>query len=409
MILVHSCFNEYPKSKKLLQLSIIIVNYNAQYFLEQCLASVVAAGKNLAAEIIVIDNHSTDNSRQWLEEKFKQVKFTWLQQNLGFGKACNIGGQQAQGEYLLFLNPDTIITPGALAHWLDVARSANHFGALGVKMIDGSGSYLPESKRGFPSPLAAMCKFTGIWQLFPRSAFFNHYYLGHLGEDLPHRIDVVSGACMLLTRHTYQLTAGFNERFFMYGEDIDLSKRVVLQGLYNYYCPSPVIIHFKGESTHKQTATYIRNFYGAMQVYAAIHLGGVAVFLTNVFMTLVKWVKLARLSQKHPPTTFFDSDQLHQLLIVSDLNYYLHAKPSLTRVFPNAAFTNISFDEVEGVISGNHAYVLYCPAPNQIERMIAAMQKAGTTVLNMVHLQETRAIVSSGSHATRGWAISISA
>ena len=248
-------------------LSIIIVNYNVKYFLEQCLHSVEAALKVEPWEIIVFDNASTDGSRAYLEPKFPQVQFVWHQENLGFGKANNSALRLAKGDIILFLNPDTIIKEGCLQRTAAFLRKNIKAGALGVHMVDGNGKYLQESKRAYPSIAASFYKLFGLSALFPRSPKFARYYLGHLDENETQEVDVIAGAFMMVKREVLALTGGFDERFFMYGEDIDLSYRIQQLGYKNYYFAGETIVHFKGKSSRKGSLKQIKIFYFAMLVF----------------------------------------------------------------------------------------------------------------------------------------------
>jgi len=253
------------------ELSIIIVNYNVQYFLEQCLYSVLLATKNIEAEIIVIDNASNDQSRTYLPERFPLVDFTWCTENVGFSKANNIGIKKATGNHILFLNPDTIVGEDCFEKCLSYFKSNSECGAIGLKMIDGSGIYLKESKRSFPSPLTSLYKLAGLAALFPSSPVFARYYAGHLPNDQVHEVDVLAGACMMLRRKALDAVGGFDEDYFMYGEDVDMSYRLQQAGFKNVYFPGSTIIHFKGESTQKLSMAYVHHFYDAMKLFVGKH------------------------------------------------------------------------------------------------------------------------------------------
>jgi N-acetylglucosaminyl-diphospho-decaprenol L-rhamnosyltransferase len=268
--------NSYRKKLFALQLSIIIVNYNVKYFLEQCLLSVIKACQHIEAEILVVDNHSTDGSFEFFANRFPQVQFIWKKKNEGFSKANNEALRLAMGEAVLFLNPDTIVPEDCLEKCLDFFAAQKNAGALGVYMIDGSGHYLPESKRGRPTLWASFCKITGLTKLFPQSKVFARYYLGHLSPRQTHQIDVLSGAFMMVKKKVLDSTGGFDEQFFMYGEDIDLSYRIQKAGYYNYYLADTAIIHFKGESTVKRSVEYVGHFYGAMILFIQKHYSGIA-------------------------------------------------------------------------------------------------------------------------------------
>ena len=251
-------------------LSVIIVNYRVRYFLELCLHSVEKALSGLDAEVIVIDNHSADGSVEFLGPLFPGVRFIVNMENSGFAHANNQALEHAKGEYILFLNPDTILPEDIVPQCLSLLRSTSGIGGLGLRMIDGSGRFLKESRRGFPSPWVAFCKLSGLTALFPRSRAFSTYYLGFLPETGTHPAPVLSGACLWVSRAVLDKVGSFDSSFFMYAEDIDLSYRLEQAGYVNYYFADTTIIHFKGESTRKDIA-YTRQFYKAMSQFRRKH------------------------------------------------------------------------------------------------------------------------------------------
>ncbi len=250
-------------------LSIIIVNYNVKYYLEQCLDSVLKATVGMVVEIFVVDNHSSDGSVAYLKPKFPSIHFIENKNNAGFSKANNQAIANAQGKYILLLNPDTVLGEQVLLNTCRFMDEHPDAGGLGVKMIDGRGIFLPESKRGFPSPRNSFFKMFGLSKFFPYSPFFSQYHLRYLNENAVHDVDVLAGAFMLLRKTTLDKTGGLDERFFMYGEDIDLSYRIRLAGYKNYYVPEK-IIHYKGEST-KKDLRYVKIFYNAMILFYKKH------------------------------------------------------------------------------------------------------------------------------------------
>lgn len=274
-----------------MQLSVIIVNYNVKYFLEQCLHAVIKAAKGLEAEIFVVDNNSTDDSRAYLTPAFPSVHFIWNEHNAGFAKANNQAIALAKGEYILFLNPDTIVPEDAFTNSIAFLRSHRDAGALGIRMIDGTGRFLKESKRAFPSPLTSLYKLIGLAKLFPRSRYFAKYYLGHLSQQENHEVDVLAGAYMMIPAAVLRKTGHFDELFFMYGEDVDLSYRIQKAGYRNYYFSESTIIHFKGESTKKGSLNYVRLFYKAMSLFVKKHYKGSRVGVFNISVQSAIWVK----------------------------------------------------------------------------------------------------------------------
>ena len=284
-------------------ISIVIVNYKVKHFLRQCLQSIYNAKFSDRAEIIVVDNDSNDGSIQMIQSHFPGVKLISNQDNKGFSKANNQGFEIAQGKYTLILNPDTVIEEDTLKHCWDFMEANPTAGAMGVKMMDGSGEFLPESKRGFPSPASAFYKIFGLGKVFYKSKIFNQYYLGHLSNDESHEVEVLTGAFMFCRTDVLKKVGGFDEDYFMYGEDIELSYQIKQAGYAIYYYPFSKIIHFKGESTNKHSLNYTRNFYGAMQKYASKRKAGggffwqtliaIGIILTasaNVFKSLLKKV-----------------------------------------------------------------------------------------------------------------------
>jgi len=254
-----------------LKLSVIIVNYNVEYFLEQCLNSVYKALEHVDGEVFVVDNNSIDHSVEMVKEKFPQVHLIANKDNTGFSVANNQAMKIAKGEYVLLLNPDTIVEEDTFKQVVDFMDAHPDAGGLGVKMIDGKGIFLPESKRGLPTPSVAFYKIFGLSKLFPKSKKFGKYHLTYLDNDEIHEIDVLSGAFMLMRKKTLDKVGLLDEAFFMYGEDIDLSYRITIGGYKNYYYPKTRIIHYKGESTKKSSVNYVFVFYNAMIIFAKKH------------------------------------------------------------------------------------------------------------------------------------------
>lgn len=276
-----------------LKLSIIIVNYNVKFFLSQCLNSVKLAIDNLLqpVEVFVVDNHSVDGSCFLIKEQFPWVKLIENKQNVGFSKANNQAIKQAQGEYILLLNPDTVLEQDTLKKVVAFMDHHPNAGGLGVRMIDGKGNFLPESKRGLPTPQVAFFKISGLSKLFPKSKLFNRYHLGYLDEHAINEVDVLSGAFMLLRKKTLDIIGLLDETFFMYGEDVDLSYRITLAGFKNYYFPETTIIHYKGESTKKGSVNYVRMFYSAMSIFAQKHFRSKQSSLMSSIIHIAIWLR----------------------------------------------------------------------------------------------------------------------
>ncbi len=256
---------------KKIDVSVIIVNYNVCYFLEQCLSSVEASIGNITKEVFVVDNNSVDESMTMVATKFPWVQRIENKENVGFSKANNQAIQQASGRYVVLLNPDTVVEEDTLVKCIKFMDSHLNAGGLGVRMLDGKGKFLPESKRGLPSPKVAFFKIFGLSRFFKKSKKFNYYHLGHLSEFETNKIDILSGAFMFMRKEALDKVGVLDEAFFMYGEDIDLSFRLQKGGYDNYYFPETKIIHYKGESTKKSSVNYVFVFYKAMIIFANKH------------------------------------------------------------------------------------------------------------------------------------------
>lgn len=254
-----------------MELSVIIVNFNVKYFIEQCLLSCKKALSGIEGEIIIIDNNSVDGSVSMIKEKFPELKLIENSQNDGFSKAVNQGIKKAIGKYILLLNPDTVVEENTFRKSIDFMETHPKAGALGVKMIDGKGKFLPESKRSLPTPSVAFYKIFGLSRLFPKSNTFSKYNLGFLSADEINEVEILPGAFMLIRKKVLDQVGILDEDFFMYGEDIDLSYRILQHGYKNIYFPETTIIHYKGESTKKGSMNYVLMFYNAMLIFANKH------------------------------------------------------------------------------------------------------------------------------------------
>lgn len=262
-----------------MQLSVIILNYNVRYFLELCVLSVQQAIQNLDAEIIVIDNNSSDDSCAMMKERFPNIKLIENKENAGFPKGNNIGVEQAKGEYICILNPDTVVAEDTFEKVLAFAEKQSDLGIVGCKLIDGTGNFLPESKRGIPTPWVAFTKIFGLYKFFPNSPLFNRYYAQHLNENQTGKVEILVGAFMIMKRELYNKIGGFDEKCFMYSDDIDLSYMVLQKGKSNYYFHETSVIHYKGESTVKD-GTYMKRFQEAMNFFYRKH------FKVSIFFSL---------------------------------------------------------------------------------------------------------------------------
>lgn len=250
-----------------MQLSVIILNYNVRYFLEQCVLSVQKALEGIDGEIIVIDNASSDDSCKMMKAKFLHIKLIENKDNLGFPKGNNIGVAQAKGEYICILNPDTVVAEDTFTKILNTKNWTLNTGIIGCKLIDGAGNFLPESKRGVPTPWVAFTKIFGLYKI---SNYFGKYYAQHLSENESGKVDILVGAFMVMKRELYLEVGGFDENCFMYSDDIDLSYLVLKTGKSNYYFHETSVIHYKGESTVRD-GTYMKRFREAMQFFYKKH------------------------------------------------------------------------------------------------------------------------------------------
>ena len=253
-----------------MKLVVVIVNYNVKYYLEQCLVSVKRAMDDIDGEVVVVDNHSRDGSLGYLQKRFPRVTFIDSNHNLGFARANNIAICQTESEYVLLLNPDTFICEDTLHRALDFMDHHPLAGGVGVMMHNSDGTLANESRRGLPTPYVSLLKMLGSTR---------RYYMSHLSWDEPARIDVISGAFCLLRRSALEKVGLLDEDFFMYGEDIDLSYRLLKGGYENWYLPLP-IVHYKGESTQKTSFRYVHVFYQAMIIFFRKHYGHLSLLIT---------------------------------------------------------------------------------------------------------------------------------
>ena len=272
-----------------MKLSVVIVSYNVSHYLLQCLDSLQRALRGIDGEVIVVDNHSRDNSVALVHQAHPEVKVIENLHNLGFSKANNIALRQAKGEYALLLNPDTIVADNTIRDCIAFLDLHPDAGAAGVMMLNADGTVAPESRRGVPTPLTSFYKLSGLCRMFPRSPRFGRYYLGHLPWHTPQQIDIVSGAFCMLRRSVLDKVGLLDEDYFMYGEDIDLSYRILKQGATNWYLPYP-ILHYKGESTQKSSFRYVHVFYQAMLIFFRKHFSHLGLLVTLPIKTAI-WFK----------------------------------------------------------------------------------------------------------------------
>lgn len=281
-----------------MELSIIIVSFNVSDYLRQALHSVMAAASGISHEITVVDNCSSDESAEMVINEFGTVRLIVSETNEGYSAACNKGIRASAGKYLLILNPDTVVGSDTFVNALAFMDEHPEAGAAGARMTDGDGRFLPESKRGFPSPMTSLFRLTGMGKLFPRSALFNAYYIGNMPDDQICRAGILTGAFMLIRREALDKAGLFDTAYFMYGEDIDLSWRIRQAGYYNYYLPDVRITHYKGRSTVTDREGSLRHFYGAMQIFAGSHLKRGWHIPVNIAVTLTEKCAICRLRIK---------------------------------------------------------------------------------------------------------------
>lgn len=268
-----------------MKLTVVIVSYNVRYYLEQCIVSVQRAAKDIDHEIYIVDNASGDDTVNYLRKRFGDaITIIESTQNLGFARANNLAIRQSAeqftcsdqyadttpSDYILLLNPDTFIAEDSLQQVLDFMETHPQAGGVGVKMHNPDGTLAPESRRGLPTPWVSMLKMLG---------FSKRYYMKHLPWDKPGRIDVISGAFCMLRRKAIEKVGVLDEDFFMYGEDIDLSCRLLKGGYENWYVPVS-IVHYKGESTVKSSYRYVHVFYQAMLIFFRKHYSHLSFFVT---------------------------------------------------------------------------------------------------------------------------------
>ncbi len=272
-----------------MKLSVIIVNYNVKYYVEQCLTSLFRALEGIEAEVFVVDNHSRDGSVEYLTRRYPRVKIVASRHNLGFARANNVAIRQSEGEYVLLLNPDTFVAEDVIAEVLRFMDQHPDAGAAGVRMLTATGADAMESRRGLPSPMTSFYKMCGLCTRFPRSRRFGRYYMSWLPWDEAARIEILSGAFCMLRRSALDKVGLLDETFFMYGEDIDLSYRLLKGGYENWYVPVH-ILHYKGESTKKSSFRYIHVFYEAMLIFFRKHYGHLS-FLLSIPITMAIYAK----------------------------------------------------------------------------------------------------------------------
>jgi len=330
-----------------MQLSVIILNYNVRHFLELCVLSVQNAIQNIDAEIIVIDNNSQDDSCEMMKRRFPNVKLIENKENSGFPKGNNIGVAAAKGEYICILNPDTVVAEDTFTKVLAFAKKQKNLGIVGVKLIDGTGNFLPESKRGIPTPFVAFTKITGLYKIFPTT--FGKYYAQHLSENETGKVDILVGAFMLMKRDLYNEIGGFDENCFMYSDDIDLSYMALKKGKSNYYFHETSVIHYKGESTVKDE-TYMKRFQEAMNFFYKKHfrvsiLFSVFMKIGIVFFSMIKKLQGKPKPKSNPEKYILVSEDAVLREKLENKWQTLVERQDITKSFAENTKTEIIFDQ----------------------------------------------------------------
>jgi GT2 family glycosyltransferase len=381
-----------------MQLSVIIVSYNVKYFLEQCLFSVEAACKNIDAEILVVDNASTDNSIEYLQPKFPSVRFIKNDLNEGFAKANNKALQLVTGKYVLYLNPDTIIAEDSFVNTVSFLNEHNEAGAVGVKLVDGGGNFLPESKRSFPSVIASFFKMSGLASLFPRSQIFNRYALGNLDENKIHEVNVLPGAFLMVRKNILLQLNGYDENIFMYGEDIDLSYRIQQAGYKNYYLGNNAIIHFKGESAQINRTVYVRNFYDAMKIFVHKHYKKSSAFFLNTTIIFSRSIALV----KHNFSSSIKEKKDITFLLVGDDE----STTSAEKIISAYNFNIKKIDSLEQLNTATSnkikTAIVFCMHNFSYAETISFIQKNKNKFTCFWHHPKSQSIVGSSSSKTAG-------
>lgn len=309
-----------------------------RYFLEQCIVSVKRATRDIDSEIIVIDNNSQDASCEMVKAKFPELVLIENKENVGFSKANNQAVKVAKGEYICILNPDTAVSESTFTTCLQFAEKTENLGALGVRLIDGTGNFLPESKRNLPTPKASLLKLLG---------FGKSYYAKNIAENETGKVAILVGAFMFLKQSVYNEVHGFDEDYFMYGEDIDLSYKIEKAGYDNYYVGTTTVLHYKGESTQKDAA-YLDRFYGAMQIFYKKHFNTNIVLDTSVkvAVSFAKKIKGKRISKKQQPKVTLNSLVLTEnFALLKSLSESIHGtvKASSKAIFQDSIMNDTVF------------------------------------------------------------------
>lgn len=375
-----------------MQLSVIILNYNVRFFLEQCILSVQKALENIEGEIIVVDNNSSDDSCEMIKTLFPNVILIENKENFGFPKGNNFGVQIANGEYICILNPDTVVAEDTFTKILNKENWQVSTGIIGCKLIDGTGNFLPESKRGIPTPWVAMTKIFGLYKILPKSIFFNQYYAQHLNENQSGAVDVLVGAFMFLKRDLYEEMQGFDEAFFMYGEDIDLSYRVLKSDKINYYYADTTIIHYKGESTSKDLK-YLNRFRAAMLIFYNKH------FKKSLIFDFVMKIGAFAFSLIKKNQTKKSTKSIDEYIVFSKNNLNLKLSKKVIVFNDFAHFSNDSSKNIE---------IIFDTSSFEYKEIISFMEKnKNNNIIFKNYIPKSNFIIGSNDANERGEIITI--
>ena len=390
-----------------MKLSVIIVNYKVKHYLEQCLRSVAEASRGIAVEVIVVDNASGDGSVEYLRERFPDVTIIASEENLGFARANNLAIRNSHGQYVLLLNPDTIVAEDTFRDFISFMDSTPDAGGCGAYMLHTDGSFAPESRRGLPTPFVAFCKMSGLASLFPKSRTFGRYYMRYLNENEVNRIEIMSGAFMFLRRDALDKAGLLDEDFFMYGEDIDLSYRILKAGYNNYFLPSR-ILHYKGESTVKSSYRYVHTFYRAMELFFNKHYAHYSILL-SLPIKLAIW---GRAMLAYAGNQFKHRNELTQhlhpinCLVIGNSEATEQVRAILTSLYGNCRHTFVTGNSEslpqghlsEGISLEGYDTVVYDTGAYSYGTILELLSREGTKRLSLgTYSADTRTLITDGA------------
>ena len=390
-----------------MKLSVIIVNYKVKHYLEQCLRSVAEASRGIAVEVIVVDNASGDGSVEYLRERFPDVTIIASEENLGFARANNLAIRNSRGQYVLLLNPDTIVAEETFRDFITFMDSTPDAGGCGAYMLHTDGSFAPESRRGLPTPFVAFCKMSGLASLFPKSRTFGRYYMRYLNENEVNRIEIMSGAFMFLRRDALDKAGLLDEDFFMYGEDIDLSYRILKAGYNNYFLPSR-ILHYKGESTVKSSYRYVHTFYRAMELFFNKHYAHYSILL-SLPIKLAIW---GRAMLAYAGNQFKHRNELTQhlhpinCLVIGNSEATEQVRAILTSLYGNCRHTFVTGNSEslpqghlsEGISLEGYDTVVYDTGAYSYGTILELLSREGTKRLSLgTYSADTRILITDGA------------